>query len=447
MRKLYLLFTALFITISCYAQIDNYPRPGQGNLEGAFGLNWIDGNLYYTFHIRPELSFANFGVGLDLNLDINKNGDLRKQDFNEFSDYLSIIRYIRYGTKNDPVFVKVGALDYYTLGYGNIILNYNNSPSYDSRKIGLVTDIDFGEFGIESIYSNFLESGIVGVRGYVRPLKFTTAGNIPIIGNLTLGGTYAVDFNKYAGIVFNQPQTTNFSSDKGSIKIIGIDLGLPLLSTRMLGVQLYSDATKIISFGSGAAVGIKVDLNGLGFVKASAQLERRFNNSNYIAAYFNPLYEIERYEFDTSSGVYSSKATKLANLNNPDNGYFGEIYANALGLFSVLGTYERLDKTPFSGVLHIVGSAASDNLPFILRAGYDKVNISSETEIFKLDNRSLLYFELGYKPNPYIIVSLIYKWTFTPEYDSNNNIIGYQPQKRVEPRVTFVYPFNFGSNN
>lgn len=269
MKKLFLFFTFLFLAVSANAQIENYPRPGQGNFDGGLGLNWIDGDLYYTFHIRPELSFANFGIGLDLNLDINKNGNLRKENFNEFSDYLSIIRYVRYGTKNDPVYVKLGALDYYSLGFGNVMLNYNNSPSIDTRKIGLVTDIDLGEMGFESIYSNFLEAGVVGIRGYLRPLKFTSAGSIPIIGNLTVGGTYAVDFNKYAGIVFNQPQTNSVSNDKGSINIIGVDLGLPLLSTRMVGLQLYADATKIINFGSGAAVGIKADLNGLGFLKAS----------------------------------------------------------------------------------------------------------------------------------------------------------------------------------
>lgn len=134
-------------------------------------------------------------------------------------------------------------------------------------------------------------------------------------------------------------------------------------------------------------------------------------------------------------------------MTSPNNGYFGELYANALGLFYVLGTYERLDKTPYSGILHLEANVAPGSLPFVARAGYDKVNISSETEIFKLDNRSLLYFELGYKPNPYLIISMLYKWTFTPVRDADDNIIDYQPQKRIEPRITFVYPFNFGGNN
>jgi hypothetical protein len=445
MKKLFLLLTVLFISVSVHAQIDNYPKVGQGNLEGGLGLNWIDGDLYYTFHINPELSFANFGVGLDLNLDIDQNGNLRKQDFERFSDYLDIIRYIRYGTPNDPVFIKVGALDYYSLGYGNIMLNYNNSPSYDARTIGLVADIDLGEFGFESIYSDFLQAGVVGVRGYIRPLKFTSTGSIPVIGKLTIGATYAGDFDKYAGIVFDQPQTNSTFVDKGSINIVGVDIGLPILSTNIFGLQLYADETKIINFGSGTAAGIKANFDAFGIINASAQFERRFNQAQYIPGYFNSFYEIERY--DTAAGIYSSMATKLANMTNPDNGYFGELYANAFGLFNVTGTYERLDKTPFSGILHIEANAMPENLPFVLKAGYDKVNISSETDLFKVDNNSLLYFEYGYKPEPYLIVSILYKWTFAPVFDSNKNIIDYQPQKRIEPRVTFVYPLNFGGTD
>jgi len=441
MKKFYIFFTVLLFSVTGYSQIENYPKPGQGSIDGGLGLNWIDGDLYYNIHLRPDVSLGNFGVGLDLNFDINKNGNIRKENFNEFSDYLSIIRYIRYGTKDDPVYLKVGALDYYTLGYGNIMLNYNNSPSFDTRRIGMVADIDMGQFGFESIYSNFLEQGVVGVRGYVRPLKFTQAGSIPVIGNLTIGGSYAVDFNKYAGIVFDPASGT--STDKGSINIVGVDLGLPIVATSMFGLQLYADATKIINFGSGAAAGIKFNFNGLGIVNATMQFERRFNKSQFIPGYFNSLYEIERYQYDTTSGIYSSKATSLANMTNSDNGYFGELYANALGLFSVLGTYERLDKTPMSGTLHLEADAYPGSLPFVVTAGYDKVNIGAETEIFKLDDRSLFYFEFGYKPNSYIIVSMLYKWTFTPVRDANDNIIDYQPQKRIEPRVSFVYPLNF----
>ena len=143
-------------------------------MSGGFGINWIDGDPYYSLTFRPEVSFANFGVGLDLKFDIDQNGNIREENFNELSDYLSILRYVRYGYKNDPLYLKLGALDYYTLGHGSMMYRYNNSPTFDARKIGLIADIDFGLAGLETIYSRFGESGVAGIRGYIRPFRLTS---------------------------------------------------------------------------------------------------------------------------------------------------------------------------------------------------------------------------------------------------------------------------------
>ncbi len=133
----------------------------------------------------------------------------------------------------------------------------------------------------------------------------------------------------------------------------------------------------------------------------------------------------------------------LTNLTNPDNGVFGELGLHFLGVLDIIGSYQRLDKTPNSGDLHLVANVSPEGLPFVVRGGYDKINIGNESAIFKVDNNSYLYFEFGYKPIPYLLVSMLYNWTFTPIRDSNNNVIDYQPQKRIEPRISFVYPFNF----
>ncbi len=448
MKKLLLLFIILFTT-SSFAQLGNYPRPGNGELAGGLGLNYIDGDLYYAFHFTPEIAFANFGVGLDLQLDINSKGNIRKENFNEFSDYLSIIRYVRYGVKNDPLFVKLGALDYYSLGHGSIMYNYNNSPGFDARKAGLIVDIDFGEFGFESIYSRFGEAGVVGLRGFVRPLKFTSVGDIPIIGNLEVGATFAGDFNKNAGVISGHYVRANkdfvIDTDAGSMNIIGFDLGLPIISTSMFNAELYFDFAKIVDFGSGASAGIMMSLNGLGIVNATAKFERRFNGDKYIPSYFNSFYEVERFNLDTSTVVpfLRTKARQLQASTNMSNGFFGELGINVFGVFDVIGSYERLDKYPTSGILHLGTEIAPEDVSFVVRAGYDKINIIDEKDLFNLDDRSYLFFELGYKPMPYLIVSLVYSWMFTPLRGADDTIIGYEPQKRIEPRISFVYPFNF----
>lgn len=443
MKTFFLLL--VFSTTSLFAQLNQYPRPGEGQFEGGLGLNWIDGELHYRVNLRPEISFANFGAGLDLNLDFDSKGKIRKENFNEFSDYLSIIRYVRYGMKRDPLYARLGALDYHTIGHGTIMYRYNNSPSFDSRKIGFVLDVDFGNFGFESIYSTFGEAGIVGLRGYTRPLKFTSAANIPVISNLEIGATLVSDLNQKSGIVSAYYDPSTFQpvnvTDAGRLTIIGFDVGLPVISSSLAEVMLYFDVNKIIDFGTGVATGVKVDLNGLGVVSASAKLERRFNGNQYIPAYFNSFYEIERFRID-KSGIALTKAGMLAKATDQSDGFYGELGVNVLGLFDILGSYQRLDKFPKSGILNLWTQIAPEDAPFLLRAGYDKINIQDEKDLFTLDERSYLFFEVGYKPVSYLLVSMVYHWTFTPLRDKDDNIIGFEPQKRIEPRVSFIFPFN-----
>ena len=45
-------------------------------MTGGLGINWIDGEPYYRVSFRPEVSFSQVGIGLDLNLDFDSQGKL-----------------------------------------------------------------------------------------------------------------------------------------------------------------------------------------------------------------------------------------------------------------------------------------------------------------------------------------------------------------------------------
>jgi hypothetical protein len=439
----------LFFTISTFAQ--NYHtqyqflKQDEGYLGGGFGVTWIDNKPFYTFRFFPELAFANFGVGLDLRLEFNADGELRNGSFNRFEDYLNIIRYVRYGYKKDPVYARVGALDYATLGHGSILYLYNNSTSFDARKVGLAFDLDFSAFGFESVYSNFADAGVFGLRGYVRPLQFTDLAPLPIIGKLEIGATVASDMNDKAGIIDgNYDEATDkftATNDLGSTTIFGFDIGLPVLRAGVLNIDVYFDYAKIVDFGSGTALGTILDFHGLGLVNLTAKLERRFNGENYLPSYFNALYEIERFNLDKGSGTVSSKIKSMTlGTTESSNGWHGQLFVDVLGIFNILGSYQRLDEFPNSGILHLATNILPEDAPYVARAGYDKTGIGNESAIFKLDSHSHLFAELGYKPIPFIIVSMVYHWTFAPIRDTDENIIDYETQKRIEPRISFYMP-------
>ncbi|MEW6060847.1 MAG: hypothetical protein AB1600_02790 [Bacteroidota bacterium] len=425
-----------------------------GVIGGGLGMSWIKNDKgemvpYYLINFNPEIAFMNFGVGLDLNLYISsKDQSIRWQELQRGR----FIRYVRYGNKGDDRYVRLGILDYSRLGHGSILYNYRNSPSVDNRRIGAELDVDFGKFGFESVYGDLTSSSVLGLRGYVRPLQFTKASSIPIISNIEVGATYASDLRSDAsdtavnvsGYTVYPPLFLS-KQEHGALSIIGFDIGLPLLRLPMIDMTVYYDYAKILDFGSGMAVGLETNFSGLGLVKVFTKFERRFAQTDkYLPAYFNAFYELERYtlQLDTSNGVrkFSSKAQLLAATKSPGPGYFGSLLIDILGTIQVDGSYQRLDLDPNSGILHL-GTNTGEKIPLIhVSAGYDKKYITSNKDIFTLDDRSLLYAEIGYKPYPFMIVSTLYTWTFAPEVDKDGNVQGYKPQKRITPRVSFVFP-------
>ncbi len=220
-----------------------------GSIPVGFGATFIDGEAFYLVSIMPEVAFGNLGVGLDLNLRFNTKGKLRTGDYEQFSDYLRIIRYIRWAQKGDPFYIRLGQLDYSMLGHGSIIYNYRNSASYDLRKTGIELDLNFEKFGLETVYSDVTESGLFGVRGYVKPLKFTSLAKLPVVNNFEIGATFARDMASNA-------DKTSIDSSRSGLSIYGFDIGLPIISYPSFKSTLYYDFAQIMNYGHGNTVGI-----------------------------------------------------------------------------------------------------------------------------------------------------------------------------------------------
>jgi hypothetical protein len=410
----------------------------QQTITGGVGVTFIDGEPYYLFHLMPELAFGKVGVGLDLNIRVGKDGKIRKEDFNEVYDYLRIIRYVRYGMKHDSFYVRAGALDYTRLGHGYIMYMYRNSASYDLRRIGIELDVDFEKYGFESMYSDIGGAGVLGVRGYLRPMQYTRAAAIPIIGGLETGVTFASDLqadaNKTWGDTIGSIRRTD---DGGSLSIIGVDAGFPLLSLSSLRSTFYADYAKIVNYGGGAAVGISVDFSGLGPVTLGAKYERRFVGDQFLPSYFGALYEHERYQIvDTSRFLSKAQALKTAQRFQ---GYYGELLLSIFGTLNIIGGYQSPVGQRNAGTIHLELETGNALPGILLTGGYDKKNVGS---VFKVDNNSLFYAQIGYKPLPYMVVSMLYQWTFAEEKEeSTGRVVGYKVQKRVEPKVGFIINF------
>ena len=166
------------------------------NMGLGVGSATIDGEIYNQIALRPEFKLGNLGIGLDLVLYVDNEGNVRKDEWDEASDFVDKFLYIRWGEKSDPFWFKVGSLEGVTLGYGGLLSGYSNMMEFPSiRRVGLNTGGNFGNFGTELFFSNvkdFTRGGtLMGLRG-----TFTVSENLP----LKLGVSYVTDMNQFSGL-------------------------------------------------------------------------------------------------------------------------------------------------------------------------------------------------------------------------------------------------------
>lgn len=252
-----------------------------------------------------------------------------------------------------------------------------------------------------------------------------------------IGTTFAGDYDKFARIdAINSLSPLNFSTN-GSLNIIGFDLGFPIIRGESASLELYFDYAKILNYGSGTAAGIMLTMSAIPLVDLRARIERRFNGENYLPSYFNSLYELER--FNSVTGASKSLVLKNGIPNN--NGIYGDLLIRIINTFEIFGSYQKLDNYSQSGILHLWTALEPKDVPIVARAGYDKTNIIDWQDLVTTDDRSYLYAELGYKPIPYLLISTVYSWTYTP-VRNGDDIIGYEPQKKIEPKISLVIPLD-----
>jgi hypothetical protein len=178
--------------------------PGGAGYAGGFkiGSTIVNGQIVNQFGLRPELTFGKLGVALDLTLYVDADGNILDQYWDEPGDYLDKIYYVRWSTPDDPPYLRAGALEAVTMGYGLIMMDYANTIQYPNIiRVGGEGALEFdplalknvtGRWRLDWMFNNVRELGDPGVVG----LRLST----PLLGLLNVGVSYVADGNQYAGL-------------------------------------------------------------------------------------------------------------------------------------------------------------------------------------------------------------------------------------------------------
>jgi len=383
MKALISVLSVLFLVCASYAQ-EEFPPPLETEgpaFSAGVGMVTVDGKQWQRISFRPDIPIWKFGVALDIELFIDSEGNFSKKgwDFSSgkraFESITRKIYYIRFGRPGERAYVKVGALDNVTIGYGLIMNGYRNTLQYPGvKKTGLFLDLrDLSSFGIgvQGFVNNFSDFGykgaVVGGRLSFKPMR---PSGVPVLGDLELGASCVYDMNQLAGIdsVLTEIRLTPEQVDTlkswgvpvneegiivkkepfdrdttDAFGVFGFDVAVPIVRNPNFGLTLYGQYARNMNDDVGAeAKGYGVAAPGLmaNVGPVTAKLEYRRLDGKFEANYFDELYELERSGQDPESKRIFTKADSLRDVSV--KGIFGNVSVNLLNMVKAEADYQDL---------------------------------------------------------------------------------------------------------
>lgn len=358
---------------------------GRNTLGIVVGAVNVDGQNYQQVGIRADIPLGKLGIGLDIQLLLDEEGSVRKEDWDETEDYFNILYYLRWDQKGAPFYAKIGALDYTYLGYANIVNGYSNSIEYpDYKRIGMEMSFKTEKWVGELLVNDYKEladdrpSMVVGTRLGYR-----------VFPKLIVGGTIVSDLNEYNGLRdtdddgypdeidqypyddayvteedyllghgvsqtsiddliahgqmedIHKGSLTNYSKLRSDLTIWGLDVGIPIIEGEFIKMDLYSAYADIMSYGWGiTAPGFRTMFGN--FVTVTA--EYRFQSKEFLYGYFNNTYELERAQVEDVGGTKTvvTKQDQLKQITEDMDGYLAGLSVNLFNYVKVSGQFQDM---------------------------------------------------------------------------------------------------------
>jgi hypothetical protein len=389
-------------------------KDGMG-LAAGMGVGKIGDALFLKLDPAFEFNMGPIGFGVHIPLNLSLEGGegdvLRKEDWDEPTEFLRILRYFRFGQKRDTVYVRVGELAA-SVGHGTIVGRYINNIDINTYHMGLQADFNTDYGGLETLLSDvgavskgFSDTKLFAGRLYVKPISFIMAPDSPL-NIFAVGASVAVDVNapntlsvdEAGNPVVDEENNFSVAQEKQSL-IWGLDVEAEVFNNSLVELVPYIDFNMINGldkggwgFHMGAMAKLKLPV-GLDLT-IPLRLEYRRFAGNYIPAYFGSFYDNERFSYPLgAAGNARTKRAYLSSITNTDglNGWFGESAFDVGGYAQVGALYEDYDThdgTPGGTLSVFMNVPATDFLQ--AKAYYTRSKVEGPKDLFKLDERSLL---------------------------------------------------------
>lgn len=371
------------------------------------------GPIYYGV-IRPEINYTreladkelSLSFALPIRLEIldtrpdrrfENAGRIRKQDWDEPTDFARIISYISYGGKEEHLYLDINQFKASSIGHGTIFKRYNPNLNLNNRRVSFELDA-FGDYGgFETFLNDVTGPSVMGALAFVKPLSLINRKNY-FLRSFSIGATIAADID---APMRNRLDTDDADDDgkrdnelsinqktyepnyvSTEVVAYGSSIEAKLVDTDAVDWKMYLDMSfletgvpiddpkqplwsniptrAVRSSGKtwGNLLRINLDRQGLRQDPVHAlrlRMELRQFDANYLPSYFDTLYEIQRVQYIAGKSVAAgdlANQTKLQAVLGRDptgaaaRGIYFEASWKVQNWFAVAFAVEANDQTP-----------------------------------------------------------------------------------------------------
>jgi len=437
--------------------LDQSPAEAYRGLAVGLGTTIIDGTPYYLLHVAPQVQYGPWGLGIDGDIHIGTDGRLRKEDWNTTYDYVRWLNYVSYGQQHDDFYLRLGGLEHATIGNGTIVSDYWSNSSYDDRRFGGQARLDLGFFGAEGLNSDFFHPGLIAIRPFTRPFQLVPIlWNNWFLRNIQIGVTGAFDFDSNATrIIPNHPpyvvrapdptnpsdtiDLVNFDSTHiaSPLTTLGADISALLWQSDKTEGRVYADYVRFQRFSDGLMIGARTAFELTDSVFLDLRAERDLFRNQFLPSYYNSFYERDRYDDQANPIDYITKLTLLHDsIGGNGNGFKGGAFINYFDNIQFQGSYLHLDNLIGQDWMQL--EFVLPHLPedIYFRLIYTREEINGASDLFALDDRTIMMSEIGYKPWKWLLLIGDFRWSFA--VDASGHL---HTQTVIEPRADVIIRF------
>lgn len=261
------------------------------------------------------------------------SGRLRKEDWDEASDFARIIRHFSVGGPQEKFYLRLSRLYDQTLGHGTTIRDYNANIDYNTARLGATMDINREVAGAQFMINDVINPDVLGVLAFIRP--FRESAEDVLLRSLSFGLSFTTGIGQPNAMLYepglfepsiDQPipkvdSSLNFEAgDARALYIVGADVEVKVVRTQHADLKLYFDYSRILGHGGGFTLGslLRTSAGAPPRQAFRARAEVHYFDANYLPSYFDSFHDIFQFQYlpagYTGTNGVPYHPTKLAYL-------------------------------------------------------------------------------------------------------------------------------------